>query len=86
MANMKFTTDQFHYHKDDRVFTQEASTLQFPPGKAPRRIAMENPKTKGICIFEFLMTTRNERTGDIETFEYLSIAPNKDINLTIWND
>jgi len=84
MQNMKYPTDMFIYHKESRRFSQEASTLNLPPFEYPNRITLQNPKTLGLCVFEFLKQT--EENGDIQTWEYISIAGAKDIQLTIWND
>ena len=84
MQNMKYSTDLFNYHKDDKTFTQEASTLRLPPYQYPNRITLQNPKTLGICIFQIENVKMDD--GDIISWDYCSIAGASNIKLRIWND
>jgi hypothetical protein len=79
----KFNTDQFHYHKGDKTFSQEASTLDIRPGTVYDAIKLTNPKTGGFRIFSFAREISTDSGEDVGAWEYKS---GEGIILVIFND
>lgn len=83
-GNLKrFDTDQFHYHKEDKTFSQEASTLDIPPGMVYDAIKLTNPKSGGFRIFSFARNIMMDSGEDVGAWEYKS---GDGIVLVIFND
>ena len=78
-----FSTDMFHYHKDSKEFTQEASTLKIPAGYVLPYIVLRNPKTKGVRKFELLRSILSDSGEDVGGWEYTT---SDQLKLTVWND
>jgi len=80
--NLTMSTDMFHYDKKERLFTQEASTLQVKPGQLVKTFILVNPKTEKKCYFRYNRALVSH--DEIQGWEY----KNKElgIHLVIWND
>ena len=81
----EITTDQLYYHKDDKSFSQEASSLGISCGSKRDSFRVLNPKTNQFRIFTYSRTIYMGSGEDREvgSWEYKT---QEGILLKIWND
>lgn len=78
-----FPITQFFYHKEDKSFSQEASSLEIEIGNVYKVIIIHNEKTGGRRMYHLV-----KELGDREEvggWEYVCLAQ-PELKLTIWND
>lgn len=77
-------TNQFFYDKDNKVLSQEASSLEWPPLRAPHMFTLESDHT-GRKIAMELRETYTDAEGDILHWTYKSaLVP--DLTVIVFND
>ena len=84
--SVKLYTDQFMFHKDEKRFSQEVSSL---PDVGTGDIELVNPKTGNSVMFEFTKYHKiceNTPDEEIGGWEYASKSFTPKLTLTIWND
>lgn len=78
-----FSTDQLFYHKEDKTFSQEASSLEIEIGNVYKVVIIHNPKTGGKRRYHLVkeLCDREEVGG----WEYACLSQ-PELKFTIWND
>jgi len=81
----ELTTDQLHYHKESRSFSEEASALRMNWCSKQEIFKVTNPATKQSRDFVYRRTLYMGASEDLDIggWEYKS---NDGLVLTIWND
>jgi hypothetical protein len=81
------SVDQFIFHKEDKSFSQEASSLDIGAGETHQYIKLVNPKTNGSQIYQHTKTlwTGSGEDREVGGWEYTAIGKDN-LKLTIWND
>jgi hypothetical protein len=79
----EFPVTQFHFHKEDKTFSQEASSLEIAIGTVYPLIRLVNPKTQGVRTYMHRKTLMDASGEDIGGWEYYSIDG---LKLIVWND
>lgn len=79
-----FPVNQFYYHKEDKSFSQEASSLEIEVGNVYEVIILVNPKTSGRRVFHLTKELRDASGEDIGGWEYVNLSDN--LKCSIWND
>lgn len=75
--------DQLHFHKEDKSFSQEASSLGIPAGELPDTFRISNPKTRNFRIYTLRKTLMTDSGEDVGGWEYRS---DDGLLFTLWND
>jgi hypothetical protein len=81
-------TKDLWYDGSTKEFSQEASTLQLPPGTdMEQNIELKSHKTGSVVEFRFKQANRSDTEEDISEWEYVPVESGINISqLTIWND
>ena len=74
----------FYWHKKEKEFRQDASSLQIPAGVVYKRITLKNPRTGGTCKFKLINHTAEN--GEVVAWRYKSYWPIDNLRIIIWND
>lgn len=80
-----FPVTQFHYHKQDQSFSQEASSLEIGIGDVHEVIILVNPKTNGRRVYHLTKVLRDASGEDIGGWEYVCLSQ-QHLKVSIWND
>ena len=80
---MQLSTDLFHWQKDTKCFSAEASDLGL--NQIPETFSLTNPKTRISMVFKFTHKDMDSTGEDTYGWNYVSTT-NKSITLLIIND
>lgn len=81
---VRYNLDIFSYDKNEKLLSQEASTLELD--RVPHSIAVYSPKTKRTVLF-YLKQQHADEEGELTHSEYATTdSAFKDGRLIIWND
>jgi hypothetical protein len=87
---LEFSTNMFHYFKEDKTFSQEASSLELHPREwnslrripVKKTVKLTNPKTQNSEVFSFTMADMSPE-NEVYGWNYKSESG---LNLLIIND
>lgn len=78
-----FPATQFFYNKENKTFSQEASSLEIEIGNVYKVIIVHNEKTGGRRMYHLVKELcEGEEVGG---WQYVCLAQ-PELKLTIWND
>jgi hypothetical protein len=80
---MVISTKKFTWDKEEKDFSQEASSLGFPPGRVYKILVLESAKTKKQLYFA-LQNTIHDNEGEVGGWKYWNRETG--LTCTIWND
>ena len=81
---VRFNLDMFSYDKDEKLLSQEASTLELD--RVSHSIAVYSPTTQRTVLF-YLKQQHADSEGELTHSEYATTDPAfKGGKLIIWND
>lgn len=78
-----FPVDQFFFHKEDKSFSQEASSLEIEIGNVYEVIILHNPKTGGRRTYHLVKELSDHE--EIGGWKYVCLSQPA-LQVTIWND